>query len=65
MALKTRNNFTICDLRSDIEEQKWNEARVPKDTYWDSTTFGVTDTVLCTADSSVWICDINGYFKEL
>ena len=65
MAVKTRSGMTICDARSDVQGQKWNEARLPTDEYWDANSFGLTDTILCTADSSVWIANINGYWKEL
>ncbi len=65
MAVVTRDNFTICDNRSDVENQRWDRARLPVETYWDSYRFNTTSIVLCTQDSSVFIADINGYFKEL
>ena len=63
--VKTRNGFTICDSRSDVQGQRWDEKKEPVLEFWDKKTFGLTDIILCTEDSSAWIADINGYWKEL
>jgi len=57
--------MTICDERSDVDGERWDIAKLPIEEFWDAKTFGLTDTILCTADSSVWMADINGFWKEL
>lgn len=63
--VKTRNGLTLCEARSDVDGQRWDMAQEPVSKFWDARRFGLTDTIICEEDSSVWIAGINGIWKEL
>jgi hypothetical protein len=64
--LKTRNGQTLCDDRADLVGKRWDAADTATPPQWDNKTFGLGDSILVTATpTGVFICDIDGFFKEL
>jgi len=51
------DGLITASARSDIAGKRWDIADTATPPLFDRTRFSANNIVLCTADSSVWICD--------
>jgi len=63
--VRTRNGKTIAEFVSDVDGQRWDIAREPTNEFWDKNSFGLTDIVLVTQNGHEYICDVDGFFKDI
>jgi hypothetical protein len=63
--LRSRAGIITAEYKSDVENERWDEPKLPESEFWGRTAFGVNDTVLIVETSEVAICGADGYFHIL